>query len=99
MMWSTIIIISNVLLHLMLDSLASKVLWFYPISDSGVGLFHVPSQHEWWVWNYLFHWTFGFEILIVVAAGCLLYYKRNQEASCRTQKEKHYAGNRFNRGG
>ena len=77
MMWSTLIIFTNGILHLFLDSVASKVLWLYPLFDDGLGLFHVPSRYSWWVWNYVFHWTFGLEIMIVVAAGYLLYYKRN----------------------
>lgn len=85
---STIIVISNAMLHLLLDSVASKVHWCYPISDAGLGLFHVPSLHGWWVWNYILHWTFGLEIVIVVAAICLLYYKNTSEPGHRIPKGK-----------
>jgi inner membrane protein len=84
----TIIVISNVMLHLLLDSVASKVHWLYPVSNVGLGLFHVPSRYGWWVWNYILHWTFGLEIMIVVAAGCLLYYKNTTEPEHRICKGK-----------
>jgi inner membrane protein len=82
----TIIVIANVMLHLLLDSVASRIRWCLPISDRSLGLFHVTSRYGWWVWNYILHWTFGLEIMIVVAAGCLLYYKNTSESEKRLRK-------------
>ncbi len=87
-MRSTIIVISNAMLHLLLDSVASRICWLYPISDAGLGLIRVPSRYSWWVWNYILHWTFGLEVMIVVAAICLLYYKNASEPGHRIPKGK-----------
>ncbi len=88
MMRSAVIIGANVMLHLLLDSMASNVLWLYPMHEGGLGLFHVPSQYGWWVWNYVLHWTFGLEIMIVVAASYLLYYKSNSGIPMKKPKGK-----------
>ncbi len=88
LMWGAVIICANVMLHLALDSVASRIFWLHPISEAGMGLFHVPSQYGWWVWNYVLHWTFGLEIMIVVAAGYLLYYKRNSGVSINQTRGK-----------
>lgn len=60
----------NVLLHLLLDTVAAKIRWFAPFSRAGISLFEVPPRYGWWIWNYVLHWTFGIEILL---AGTALY--------------------------
>lgn len=87
LMRSAVIIGANVMLHLVLDSVASRISWLYPIHEGGLGLFHLSSRYSWWVWNYVLHWTFGLEIMIVVAAGYLLYYKRNSESMNNAKRE------------
>lgn len=97
--WGTVIVVSNILLHLILDSVASRIKWLYPFSEKGMGIFHIPSQYGWWVWNYIFHWTFAMEVSIVVAAVYLLYYKGVSKPSNEPNKGRiQYAGNRFDRG-
>ena len=66
----------NILLHLVLDSVVGHVLWFYPLSDRTVVLFDVPTVHGWWVWNFVLHWTFLFELAICVAAAMLALRRR-----------------------
>jgi inner membrane protein len=55
-------------LHLALDTLTGVIYWFYPISGKGLNLFKVADVHVWWVHNYMYHWTFLFEIGIVTVA-------------------------------
>lgn len=55
-------------LHLVLDTLTGVIYWFYPISGKGINVFKVADVHVWWVHNYMYHWTFLFEIGIVTIA-------------------------------
>lgn len=70
------IVLLNGLLHMVLDSVASSIKWLYPVQDNYLGLFHVPSLYNWWINNYLFHWTFLFEIVITFSAVLILYRDR-----------------------
>ena len=58
----------NVFLHLFLDTIVGKIRWLYPLSARDIVFFHVPSVHDWWVWNFVFHWTFLFEIALMLIA-------------------------------
>lgn len=62
------IVALNVLLHLLLDTVAGKILWFAPFSRIGIVLVEVPPRYGWWVWNYILHWTFGIEIILILIA-------------------------------
>lgn len=77
--WGTAIGVANLILHLILDSIASKIRWLYPVSGAGYGLFRIPSGYGWWPWNYLLHWTFLIEVVIVLMAGCMIYYRSAME--------------------
>lgn len=55
----------NLLLHFLLDSIPNTIKWLYPFSDRTFGLFVVTIHSGWWVWDRLFNWTFGLELLIV----------------------------------
>lgn len=60
--------LANVLLHLILDSVAAGVMWLYPVSRRELSLAPVPALYQPWILNFVFNWTFGLELLIVVAA-------------------------------
>ena len=68
----------NVLLHLVLDSVAAEILWLHPLSSEGFGLVEVPARHSWWVLNFLGHWTFGLELSLVGAAAAVALAPRLQ---------------------
>lgn len=61
------------LLHMSLDSVASGIKWLYPIDKSYFGLWRIPSVYDWWVANYLFHWTFAIEVAICSIAGVVFF--------------------------
>ncbi len=61
------------LLHMSLDSVASGIKWLYPIDKSYYGLWRIPSVYDWWVANYLFHWTFVIEVTICSIAGVVFF--------------------------
>ena len=52
-------------IHLLLDSMVGGILWLYPFSNNYLSLFIVPAVYEPWVLNFIFHWTFTFEIALV----------------------------------
>ena len=66
----------GVMLHLILDSIAAEIHWLWPHSDFELNLVVVPASHNWWVWNFIFHWTFLVEALIIVAALVVWVVKR-----------------------
>jgi inner membrane protein len=50
--------------------------WLYPFVDYDLSLFTVPATRDFWVWSFVFHWSFLLEITIVVAALVELYKHR-----------------------
>jgi len=62
----------NIFIHLFLDTIVGKIRWLYPFSSHDFVFFHVPACHNWWVWNFIFHWTFLFEIIIVATAFIII---------------------------
>jgi hypothetical protein len=60
-----------------LDSVASGIKWLYPLDQSYYGIWRIPSVHDWWVANYLFHWTFLIELIITTTA--VIVFIRDKE--------------------
>ena len=61
------------LLHMSLDSFASGIKWLYPFDQSYFGFWRIPSVYEWWVANYLFHWTYLIEMMITSSAAFIFF--------------------------
>lgn len=70
------VIVSNALLHLMLDSIAGGIAWLYPFSERPFVLVDVPAIHGWWVWNFILHWTFALEVGVWLWAGAVFVRSR-----------------------
>ncbi|MDE1460761.1 metal-dependent hydrolase [Spartinivicinus poritis] len=70
-----VVLLMNVMLHLLLDSIAAEILWLYPVVKQSFGLVEVPAQFAWWPLNFLLHWSFLIEVLIV---GVALYQAKKQ---------------------
>ena len=66
--------LANVLLHLVLDSVAAEIYWLWPLSTAQVNLVHVPDLHDPWFMNVLWHWTSLVE-LAIVAMACLVFWR------------------------
>lgn len=60
--------LASVMLHMVFDSIAAGIYWLYPLLDMEINLVEVPATHDWWVWNFVFHWTFMLEISIIITA-------------------------------
>ena len=70
-----------VMLHLVLDSIAAEIFWFAPFSSMQINLVKVPSTYNWWVWNFLLHWTFALELLICALALIFFFHARRKTRS------------------
>lgn len=70
---ASLILLANTQLHLFLDSVAGGIYWLYPFSDGYYRMFKITSRFDWWVWNYIVHWTFLFELLIIAAAAYVFW--------------------------
>lgn len=62
------VVLANVLLHMVMDSIMAEIYWFYPFSDMAVNLLHITKHYDWWVLSFVLHWTFMLEIFIVFIA-------------------------------
>ena len=71
-----LLFIVNIFLHLVLDSMAGGVLWMHPFSTRSFQLFFIPSVYGFWVWNFVLHWTFLFEIALIISAVVLFVRER-----------------------
>lgn len=70
-----LIALINLQLHMLLDSIAGGIRWLWPLSDQDFVMSIVPAGHDWWVWNFVLHWTFALE-LAVVGAALILFVSR-----------------------
>lgn len=66
----------SVFLHLILDTLVGKIEWAQPFTKHAFFLFDVPAVHDFWILNFVFHWTFAFEIILIVCAFLVMTQKR-----------------------
>lgn len=65
---ATTVVAANLLLHLVLDTVAGGIRWLWPFSRAEFVLAHVQPRHEPWVLNFVLHWTFALELVILAAA-------------------------------
>lgn len=70
-----IIFFTNIFLHLILDTIVGKIEWLFPLSTKPYYLFEVPSIYNFWVYNFFLHWTFLFEIAVIIGAIYLIIRK------------------------
>ncbi len=68
MLFITTFIFIDVMLHIILDTVAGGIMWSYPINTQYFSFFSVLPQYNWWVLNFIFHWTFLFEVVIIIFA-------------------------------
>ncbi len=61
-----VIFYANIFLHLFLDTIVGKINWLYPFSETSFSFFEVPAVYDYWVYNFVWHWTFLFEVGLFV---------------------------------
>lgn len=64
----TTFIFAQIILHLILDTVSGGILWGYPLSIQYFVLFNVTPQYNWWVFNFILHWSFALEAAIILFA-------------------------------
>lgn len=72
---------AGTLLHLFLDTPLGGVAWLYPFSAQLYHWVTIPATWNWWVWNFVFHWTFLFEVAICAWAALLFVRRRHRRPS------------------
>ncbi len=68
LLFITTFIFIDVMLHIILDTVAGGIIWGYPRSTEYFSFFTVLPQYNWWVLNFILHWTFLFEMTIIIFA-------------------------------
>ena len=64
----SMIFFANIILHFVLDTTVGGELWLYPFRDTSFALVTIPARYDFWVQNFVLHWTFLVEITICLAA-------------------------------
>lgn len=64
----SLFILANTIMHLVLNTIVGKIRWGWPFFREDTVLFTVPAVYDWWVWNFVLHWTFLFEVAVVLLA-------------------------------
>ena len=76
----------NGLAHMLLDSVAADIWWFGPWVDMPLSLVTVPVRFEPWWLNFLLHWTFLLEVLVLLLA-VYVWHRTRQTERARTIDE------------
>lgn len=59
----------NGLIHMLLDTVAGEIWWLGPWVDVPFALVTVPARYQPWWLNFVLHWTFLLEILVLLLAA------------------------------
>lgn len=63
----------GVVSHLLLDSIVGDIYWLIPFNYRPFSLFTVHSRYSPWFLNFILHWVFGIELLLVACAATLAH--------------------------
>ncbi len=76
----------GVLSHLLLDSIVSDIYWRIPFSYQPFSLFTVHPRYSPWFLNFIMHWVFGVELLLVACAAIIAHgdWRRSRNRLSRT---------------
>lgn len=66
------VFVTNVFVHLMLDTIVGDVWWLAPFVNQPFALFTVPAIYKPWWLNFILHGSFLLELVIVVIASSFL---------------------------
>jgi inner membrane protein len=85
---------ANIFLHLILDTIVGGILWLYPFSNLSYHLITVPAKYSFWVYSFVFHWTFLLELGIT--AGALGLFLKKKGARDKTYNQVLADSNSYN---
>ena len=77
------VVLVNLMLHMVMDSVMAEIYWLYPFSDAAVNLLHITKRYGWWVLNFALHWTFLIEIFIALLAFDVWMTDGKKYSHCR----------------
>ncbi len=75
------------LLHCLLDTLVGHIKWAWPWSQKMMAAFEVPARYSHWILNFIFHWSFGLEIIVVGVAVVVFMHQRRRRAEAAIDAE------------
>lgn len=67
-------------IHMLLDSVAADIWWFAPLYNEPYSMQNIQAFYKPWWLNFIFHWSFGLEILICFISLFLRQRGRKQVA-------------------
>ena len=65
---------ANGFLHMLLDSIVGDIWWFAPFVDKSFAIFTVPALYNPWWLNFVLHWSFMLELLVL--SWAILIWRR-----------------------
>lgn len=80
------LLLSGVMLHLLLDTITGGIQWAYPFSNQHYTVIKVPAVYDWWVFNFVVHWTFLLELILLGLAGLTYLITRQIKPFCSTSR-------------
>jgi len=75
-----LLLAANVFLHLVLDTMTSGIQWFQPFSGNFLSFIDISGGYQWWVWNFILHWTFIIELILTCAA--IYHWRARRSGNC-----------------
>ncbi|TIL70163.1 MAG: metal-dependent hydrolase, partial [Mesorhizobium sp.] len=69
------------MIHMILDSVASPIMWLMPFDRRALELVTVPAMYRNWVMSFMLHWTFALELLICAWALVLGFRRLQPDAA------------------
>ncbi|OHV88056.1 metal-dependent hydrolase [Mesorhizobium sp. ORS 3428] len=73
---SVAVFFAGAMLHMVLDTIASPIMWLAPFDRHPFELVAVPARYGSWVLSFILHWTFALELLICLWALRLAWLRR-----------------------
>ena len=71
--------------HMLLDSVVGDIAWLAPFDDRFFSLFIVPAVYQVWWFNFILHWSFLLELMLVTSAVIMWYRGPGWPRSRRTE--------------
>lgn len=68
----------NGMIHMVLDTIAGDIWWLGPWVDLPFVLVTVPARFQFWWFNFLLHWTFILELVVLLLAGLVWHTSRRE---------------------
>lgn len=91
----SLLLLGGTFMHMILDSVAGGIFWLYPVSDTYFRMFTITPRFQWWVLNYIIHWTFLAEIAIVAGALWVLRNDQSVKVFVRSLLDNNYILNKI----